>query len=72
MKSIDMSDMTAEELVAIGDETVKLSELGIEISKTLNTFWSEFKEVVAALANTFVDIGVRVLSTALVGVILGL
>lgn len=70
LKAAPIEEMTAEELLVLGEENIQLSELGIKITETLDSFWSQFKEAVVELASQFKDIGTKVLSQSLMGVLL--
>jgi hypothetical protein len=70
LKAAPIEEMSAEELLELGEENIKLSELGIEVSETLDSFWSQFKEVVVEIAGQFKDIGAKLISTSLMGVLL--
>lgn len=70
LKAAPIEEMTAEELLELGEENIMLSDLGIEISETLDSFWSQFKEAVVELAKQFKDIGTKVLSQSLMGILL--
>lgn len=70
LKATPMEELTTEELLELGEESIRVSELGIEISETLTSFWSQFKEFCVELFDQFKDIGARVLSTSLMAVLL--
>lgn len=69
LKNANMDDMSAEEIIELGRISIRTSEIGLEISDELNTFWSQFTSVVKELASQFKDIGSRVIATSLVGVL---
>lgn len=69
LKNAKMDDMSAEEIIELGKISIITSELGIEISDELNTFWSQFTGVVKELASQFKDISSRVIATSLLGVL---
>ena len=69
LKTQNFDAMTAEEIIELGELSVKTSELGLEVSEELSTFWNKFADVVSALAEKFQEIGTKVLATSLVGVL---
>ena len=69
LKNANMDDMSAEEIIELGRISIRTSEIGLEISDELNTFWSQFTSVVKELTSQFKDIGSRVIATSLVGVL---
>ncbi len=70
LKTQKFEDMTAEEIIEIGEISVKISKLGLEISDELSSFWNKFSEVVKKIAKKFQEIGTKVIATSLVGVLL--
>jgi len=70
LKATPMEELTTEELIELGEESIRVSELGIEISETLTSFWSQFKAVCLELFEQFKDIGAKVLASSLVAVLL--
>ena len=70
LKSADISKMTGKELCELGEVSVKLSELGLEISDELDEFWSKFGEVVSELGEKLQGVATKVISTSLIGVLL--
>jgi predicted transcriptional regulator len=70
LKSIPIEQLTFDELVEIGEESVLISKLGLEVSETLNEFWSKFNDAVYETLDQVKDIGARVISTSLLGLLL--
>jgi hypothetical protein len=69
IRSVDAADLDLDESIELGDYINEAANLGLEISKELNEFWNEFGEVVSEAAEKFVDIGAKVLSKTLIGLI---
>ena len=70
LKTLDMSEMSAEEIMSVGDVSVEASELGLEISGDIDAFWSKFGSVVSEIGSKFQDVATKVISSSLIGILL--
>lgn len=67
LKSIKPKDLNLEETIELGEAINEAARLRVEINEELNNFWSEVFDVISEGAEKFAEVGVRILSTALIG-----
>ena len=70
LKSSDPSEMTMEELLELGDISVEASRLGIDVAKTLDSFWSKFTAIVSSVVKQVGGVGSRLVASSLTGFLL--
>lgn len=70
LKSVDPTQLSLEETIELGNAINEAARLRVEINEELNSFWSEVFDVVSEAAEKFAEVGVKVLSTTLIGLIL--
>ena len=67
LKASETSELTMEEVLVLGDMIVKCSELGIEITAELTSFWNELGSIAKEIGLTAANFGIKIAAKAIVG-----
>lgn len=69
IKSVNISELTLEESIELGDMVNEAANLNLEINKEVSKFWSKVGSIAKDAAVTFGEYGVKTAARALVGFI---
>jgi hypothetical protein len=69
LKSIDPSELTFEEVIEQGELLNEVTTLNAEIAEDLGKFWGRVSEIVKETTQKFVDIGSKIASKTILGLI---